>query len=161
MHFFPKYAKNLILLEVIGKRKDNLLEVNLPSDWWAMPFTPSLDQGLLKIPNICYQKVNVTSRDFILWSVFTLVPSKAFMELLYTVLSLTQSWDWILHFFIWLRDKVKLTRSSRLCPGPTSFAGFSPNLPYGARLSTGRRENLGTKLALALFYEPSLYMFIG
>ena len=59
-----------------------------------------------KIHNICYQKVNVTSRDFNLWSVFTLVSSKAFMELLYTVLSLTQWWDWILHFLIWLRDKV-------------------------------------------------------
>jgi len=79
----------------LTKGKITRLEVNLPSDWWTMPFTPSLDQGLLKVHNICYQKANVTSRNFILWSVFTLVPSKAFMELLYTVLSLTQSWDWI------------------------------------------------------------------
>ena len=30
--------------------------------------------------------------------------------------------------------------------GPTSFPGFSPTRPYGARETTVRRENLGTRL---------------
>ena len=29
---------------------------------------------------------------------------------------------------------------------PTSFPGFSPTRPYGARETTGKRENLGTRL---------------
>ena len=112
--------------------------MNLPSDWWTVPFTPSLKQGLLKIHNICYQKA-VTSRDSILRSVFTLVPSKAFMEIIAvysaitdTIVRLNPAFLYLTARWSWLIKSFTLIRSSCLFPGPTSFAGFSPTLPYGA-----------------------------